>query len=115
MSLYAAVAGDIQENSDKWFDLANLLRAAEQEATRTLALAALGGAPSRPGPPHNAINRFASVVDPDFREVWRKICPTGQELTASIPKEEFSNWVMVVEEAAFRLGMAIGARIGGAR
>jgi hypothetical protein len=115
MSLYAAVAADIDEPSAKWEGLANLLRAAEQEATRMLALAALGDAPSRPGPPHKAINRFASVVDPDFQEVWGKICPRGQELTASIPQEDFSNWMMVVEEAAFRLGMAIGARIGGVR
>jgi hypothetical protein len=107
MSYYAAVAADIEEPSDKWSDLASLLRAAEQEATRTLALAALGEA-SHAEPPRKAIRRFASVVDPDFETVRAKICPTGRE-------EEFGEWVKVVEEAAFRLGMAIGARIGGAR
>jgi hypothetical protein len=114
MSLYTAVAADIQEDSAKWSALAYLLRAAEMEATRTLALAALGEQ-RFPGPPREAIDRLAVVVDPDFMKVRDEMCPAGSLVTASVPDEDFQNWVNVVQEAAFRLGMAIGARIGGAR
>jgi hypothetical protein len=48
-------------------------------------------------------------------KVRDEMCPAGSLVTASVPDEDFQNWVNVVQEAAFRLGMAIGARIGGAR
>jgi hypothetical protein len=114
MSLYATVEADITKGkSTQWEDLPFLLRAAEAEASHTLALAALGEQPA--GPPYEGIERLADMIDPDFRRIHREILPEESRVTLVVPDEDFNQFLSALQEAAFRLGMAIGARIGGAR
>jgi hypothetical protein len=112
MSLYEAVRADLPSETNRC-DLVDILQAADAEASRYLRICALNENPSDSFDfVRNPVRRLAEVIDPD----WGKDNLLAEALLEQHDVDgELISWQTVLTEAAFRLGMAIGARIGGAR